>query len=105
MSTSKRRKKKKKYKSVDILKTVCYNKIKNGGIKMIYCANLNTIYKTAAEAARELSLDKTAVSRALSGERKRAGVYLLTYTETNNPKELEEIRRWLLYSTYRIILD
>ena len=71
----------------------------------IYCANNNTLYSSAKEAALDLGLNHSQVSRALHGHRPRAGVYLLSFVDDDPTEaELNDLRRWLLYSVYKINL-
>lgn len=72
----------------------------------VYCANNNTIYNSPKDCAEDLKLDLSAVSRALSGERKRAGVYLLSYVDSSdsNSESIAALRRWMLYSSYSIVI-
>ena len=72
---------------------------------MIYCANNNTIYSTAAEASRALEVDQASISRALAGQCQRAGVYVLANLENIKLEALPELRARLLYSVYKISLD
>ena len=72
---------------------------------MIYCANNNTIYSTPAEASRALSVDQAAISKALTGQRQRAGVYVLANLENIKLEDLPELRAQLLYTVYKISLD
>lgn len=72
---------------------------------MIYCANNNTLYRRAQDACNDLGISKSVMSRHLAGERKTAGSYVLTNVNTSDPAELQDVRRWLLYSTYNIIID
>lgn len=80
-------------------------------MRFVYCANNNSLYETPKEAAEQLELDLSLVSRALNGRRPRAGVYLLAYVDIEPqtaPKDvqsqLDELRRWMLYSVYKIVL-
>ncbi|MBR5015004.1 MAG: hypothetical protein IKY16_10445 [Bacteroidales bacterium] len=72
----------------------------------VYCANNNTIYNSPKDCAEDLKLDLSAVSRALSGARKRAGVYILSYIDNNDtdPEAVAALRRWMLYSSYSIVI-
>ena len=79
-------------------------------MRKVYCANNNTLYDTPKAAADDLELDLSLVSRALNGRRPRAGVYILAYVEPD-PKsnaflesQLDDLRRWMLYSAYKITL-
>ena len=72
---------------------------------MIYCANNNTIYSTAAEAGRALGVNQATISQALAGQRQRAGVYVLANLENIRLEDLPELRARLLYSVYKISLD
>lgn len=72
---------------------------------MIYCPNNNTLYKTAADVCQDLQLDKAAVSRVLSGERKTAGSYILSELTDLSSEGVRAARAWLLYSVYKIVLD
>lgn len=76
-------------------------------MKKVYCANNNCIYDSPKDCANDLKQDLSAVCRALSGERKRAGVYLLSYIDSSDtdPKTVAALRRWMLYSSYAIILE
>lgn len=72
----------------------------------VFCANTNTVYNTPKEAADDLDLDLSVVSRALNGRRPRAGVYLLAYIDDDTRAEqLADLRRWLLYSVYKIVIE
>lgn len=72
---------------------------------MVYCANNNTLYKQARDACADLGIDETALSRHLAGQRKTVGSYVLARVDTDNASELQDVRRWLLYSAYKIVLD
>lgn len=72
---------------------------------MIYCANNNTLYKQARDACADLCIDETALSRHLSGQRKTVGSYILARVDTQDAQELQDVRRCLLYSAYKIVLD
>lgn len=72
---------------------------------MIYCPNNNTLYKSAADVCRDLQLDRAAVSRVLSGERKTAGSYILSEINDLSEDGIRAARAWLLYSVYKIIVD
>ena len=72
---------------------------------MIYCANNNTIYSTAAEASRALGVNQATISQALAGQRQRAGVYVLATLENIKLEDLPELRARLLYSVYKISLE
>lgn len=71
----------------------------------VYCANTNEIYDSPKAAADALGVDLATVSRVLNGKRPRAGVYLLTYIDNPSADELAALRRWLLYSVYKIVLE
>lgn len=72
----------------------------------VYCANNNALYNSPKEAAQDLGLNASQVSRALNGRRARAGVYLLSYVDDKfKEEERKALRRWLLYSVYKINLD
>ena len=43
--------------------------------KPVRCIELNTIYPSAAEAARSLNLDPATIRKVCRGERKRTGGY------------------------------
>lgn len=72
---------------------------------MIYCANNNTLYETAADVCRDLGIDKSSVSRVLSGQRKAAGAYLLAELDDLSEDGIRAARAWMLYSIYKIVLD
>ncbi len=72
---------------------------------MIYCANNNMLYTQAKDACDDLGLDPASMSRHLAGKRKTVGSYVLAAVDTVDPDKLRDVRRWLLYSTYKIILD
>lgn len=72
---------------------------------MIYCANNNTIYGTAAEASRALEVDQASISKALAGQRQSAGVYILAKLENVKLEDLPELRARLLFAAYKISLD
>ena len=52
-----------------------------GGGKPVSCIELNTIYPSAAEAARRLNLNRSNISRVCRGELKRTGGYHWKYVE------------------------
>lgn len=70
---------------------------------MIYCANNNKLYEKASDVCKDLELDRAAVSKALSGKRKSAGIYLLATVEDTSPEALKATRHWMLYSAYKIV--
>ncbi len=72
---------------------------------MIYCANNNTLYESAADVCRDLGIDKSSVSRVLSGQRKAAGAYLLAELDDLSEDGIRAARAWMLYSIYKIVLD
>lgn len=72
---------------------------------MIYCANNNTLYRSAADVCADLGLDKASVSRVLSGQRKTVGSYVLTELDDLSENGISAARAWLLYSVYKIVLD
>lgn len=72
---------------------------------MIYCANNNTLYEQAKDACDDLGLDQASVSKHLAGDRKTVGSYVLARVESSDKEQLAEVRRFLLYSTFKIILD
>lgn len=74
-------------------------------MRKVYCANTNEVFDTPKAAAESLDIDLSLVSRALNGKRPRAGVYLLCYIDNPTPEELKTLRRWLLYSVYKIVLE
>lgn len=71
----------------------------------VYCANNNTLYDTPGACAKALDVDPAVVSRALQGKRPRAGVYLITYVDSEQCKQeaLDKLRAWMLYSVYKIV--
>lgn len=72
---------------------------------MIYCANNNTLYEQAADACKDLGLDEASVSKHLAGQRRSVGSYVLTKVDDTNAEALQAVRRCLLYSAYKIIID
>lgn len=72
---------------------------------MIYCANNNVLYKQARDVCKDLGLSEAAVSKHLNGERRAAGCYVLARINKPNPKTIKALRAWLLYSTFKIVLD
>lgn len=71
----------------------------------IYCANNNTVYQSVPEAAKDLGIDRTAVHRQLTGERKSVGGYIFAKIDDISPAAVRAARAWLLYSAYKIVLD
>lgn len=69
---------------------------------MIYCANNNTLYPRAVDLCHDLNLDKSLVSRVLSGKGTRAGVYLITELDDVRPETVAAARTCMLYSVYKI---
>lgn len=72
---------------------------------MIYCANNNTLYRKAVDVCRDLGLDQAQVSKHLAGERKTVGSYVLARITDLTPEAVKAVRTWLLYSTFKIVLD
>lgn len=72
---------------------------------MIYCANNNTLYEQAKDACDDLGLDQASVSKHLAGDRKTVGSYVLARVDSSDKEKLAEVRRWLLYSAFKIVLD
>ena len=72
---------------------------------MIYCANNNTLYKSARDVCEDLELDRGTVSNCLAGRRKSASGYLLTNLDDLSEDGIRAARAWLLYSAYKIVLD
>ena len=72
---------------------------------MIYCANNNTLYEQAKDACDDLGLDQSSVSKHLAGERKTVGSYVLARVDSSDKDKLAEVRRWLLYSAFKIVLN
>lgn len=72
---------------------------------MIYCANNNTLYEQARDVCRDLGVSEAGVSKHLAGERRTVGCYVLARINDPNMKNIKALRAWLLYSTFRIILD
>ena len=72
---------------------------------MIYCANNNTLYEQAKDACDDLGLDQASVSKHLAGQRKTVGSYVLAHIDDTGKEQLAAVRRWLLYSAFKIILD
>lgn len=72
---------------------------------MIYCANNNTLYEQAKDACDDLGLDQASVSKHLAGGRKTVGSYVLARVDSSDKEKLAEVRRWLLYSAFKIVLD
>ena len=72
---------------------------------MIYCANNNTVYERAIDVCNDLGIAEESVSRHLAGQRKTVGSYVLAKIDNINPEEIRTIRRWLLYSAFKIMLD
>lgn len=72
---------------------------------MIYCANNNTLYARAQDVCDDLGLPAESVSRHLAGQRKTVGSYVLAKVDDISPEAIALVRRWLLYSTFKIMLD
>ena len=72
---------------------------------MIYCANNNTLYEQAKDACDDLGLDQASVSKHLAGQRKTVGSYVLAHVDSTGKEQLAAVRRWLLYSAFKIVLD
>lgn len=74
-------------------------------MKRIYCANNNTVYKSAAEASRELNVSRDLISKAASGVIAHAKYFVFQYIEDEDPElDPEAIRRRLLYNAFKIKL-
>lgn len=72
----------------------------------LYCANNNTIYPTISAAAEDLDIDRTTIHRYLRGERSTAAHYVfLKLDEGISSDKVKELRAWLLYSAFKIVLD
>ena len=73
----------------------------------LYCANNNTIYPTIAAAADDLDIDRTTIHRFLRGERSTAAHYVFIKLDDDEPSpdRVKELRAWLLYSAFKIVLD
>lgn len=72
---------------------------------MIYCANNNTLYRRAADVCADLGVDRAQVSKHLAGTRKTVGSYVLARITDISPEAVKAVRAWLLYSTFKIVLD
>lgn len=72
---------------------------------MIYCANNNTLYEQAKDACDDLGLDQASMSKHLAGDRKTVGSYVLARVDSSDKEQLADVRRWLLYSAFKIVLD
>ena len=71
----------------------------------LYCANNNTIYKSVTAAANDLNIDRTSIHKQLKGDRTNVGGYVFAKLDDISPEAVRDARRWLLYSTFKIILD
>lgn len=71
----------------------------------IYCANNNTVYMSIGAAARDLHIDRTAISKQLSGERHTAANHVFAKLDDLRPEKVKVARAWLLYTAFKIILD
>lgn len=71
----------------------------------VYCANNNIVYDSPTACAEDLGLSLPTVSLAVNGKRARAGVYILSPVDDQTPDQLSDLRRWLLYSVYKIVLE
>lgn len=71
----------------------------------IYCANNNTVYSSIGAAARDLHIDRAAISKQLNGERHTAARYVFTKLDDIRPDKIKVARAWLLFNAFKIILD
>ena len=71
----------------------------------IYCANNNTVYSSIGAAARALHIERTAISKQLSGERHTAARYVFAKVEDLRPEKIKVARAWLLFNAFKINLD
>ena len=76
-------------------------------MKTIYCANNDTVYQSAAEAADKLGLKRGAVSKAASGISIHTNYYLFLYIENDKDFELnrKQLRRQMIYNAFKIKLE
>ena len=72
--------------------------------KAIYCANNNTKYKSATDAANALNVAKDLVSKAANGSILHAKYYVFRYINEDDPKflDLPALRRQMLYDAFKI---
>lgn len=71
----------------------------------LYCANNNTVYRSVAEAARDLDIDRSTIHRYLQGSRSTASNYVFAKLDDLSPEKVKAVRTWLLYSAFKIVLD
>lgn len=71
----------------------------------LYCANNNTVYRSVADAARDLNIDRTTIHRYLQGSRSTACNYVFAKLDDLSPDKVKAARAWLLYSAFKIELD
>lgn len=71
----------------------------------LYCANNNTIYRSVAEAAQDLNIDRSTIHRHLQGSRQTAANYVFAKLDDLSPDKVKAARAWLLYSAFKIVLD
>lgn len=74
-------------------------------MKRIYCANNDKVYKSAAEASRELNVSRDLISKAASGAIAHAKYFVFQYIEDEDAVlDPADTRRRLLYNAFKIKL-
>lgn len=60
----------------------------------VLCINDGTIYDSISDAAKKYSIDQSAISRQIKGERKTAkGYYFVVLGQTITKKEVKQLQR------------
>lgn len=86
------------------IKTTCIAKRKKGRPgKKVICINDGRIYLSLDTAANTYRINKSAITRQLKGERKKAsGLFFVEITGNETKSELQQIRETFLYKIYGV---